>query len=117
MRKLFSFILVVVLCLGIVVPASAAENINAYVPKTVVDSNDVGIRAEVCPICNKGALLSSSTYTSWVQTGNQRLCTHYPYGTDVEYTRVKITTTSCNYCDFGYIDTTDQYGWVCEGHY
>ncbi|MEA5040344.1 MAG: hypothetical protein VB086_10970 [Clostridiaceae bacterium] len=73
-------------------------------------------RAERCPQCNQGTLLVSTTYSTWVSTGEQRPCTTHPYGTDLQLMRTKTVTYECNYCSYGEIETSTQYMWECHGY-
>lgn len=102
MKKFVMLLLVVLLSLSTIIPVIA----------------DATIQESICPKCNIGTVLSSTTYTAWVKTGVQQLCVHgYPYGTDMEYTRTKTTTYECNYCGAAYTTSTKEYKWVCGGPY
>jgi|GEM_PF-2010536 len=84
-----------------------------------LQSSEPVLRTTQCPECLAGSILLVSTdATPWVETGKQRFCTHlYPKGVDEECKRTVTKTYRCTKCNYGYTRSTDEYKWVCNGHY
>lgn len=111
-KKIFISFLCIIMVLGNAMTVFAQETSGKTESVQVVMP-----RAEVCGECNKGILISNVVYTGWGSTGEQKNCTHYPYGTDLLESREALTTVTCNYCHRSHTYTSaTETRWACHGY-
>lgn len=77
---------------------------------------EIIVRAVGCPKCGSGRMIHLGNQChKWHTTGNQRRCTDYAFGYDVEYTRSCQATRRCESCFYEYTSEWREYEWRCHG--
>lgn len=111
-KRVLMLVLALVMVFTVVaVPASATE------APTYTDTAIETIEPRRAPICGCGSVMArvDTHYGIW-SVWDEVDCTHYPYGTDLEYRRTVTVTYRCGYCGATDEAVSHQYKTECHGY-
>lgn len=111
-KRVLMLVLTLVMVFTVVaVPASATE------APTYADTAIETIEPRRAPICGCGSVMArvDTHYGIW-SVWDEVDCTHYPYGTDLEYRRTVTVTYRCGYCGATDEAVSYQYKTECHGY-
>lgn len=102
---------------GKVVSALMAMVLTFMFVLNPISVNAQTTRGALCQNCNNGQMvLRGTSYGEWHSSGEQLPCIHgYVYGVDKIRTRSVIKTYSCNFCDVGFDQITEERMRECHG--
>lgn len=116
-KRIVSFIVSLVLLLGVVVPvsASSAEDTNRYETLMLSKDETVMPMANICLSCGNPLFVTYGGWSSYVAVGTAA-CTHgYRHGEDKLYERYRTRVEHCNYCEYSSTSTETQTKRECHG--
>ncbi len=120
MKKILSGIILTA-CITTTGVSALAGNITLQPEKKLctVENNieEIQPRGMPCGNCGIGTIITRTSYSDWMRTGEQRLCTHYPYGVDIKEFRNVTVISKCGVCGIGETSTSRQERWTCNGHF